>query len=125
MTLSFNNTLKFNVFLLEREKSESLLTAFGEVKPVARFQGAQRRNFTLQSSVSVAIKILMETLTNHKMEIVHVLHDEVWISTATETNLETLMAEVTREFEEKIKNTFRGFPSEGLLTIEKIGGKIQ
>lgn len=112
-------------FLLEREKSDSLLTAFGEVKPIAKFYEAQKRNFTLQSSVSVAIKMLMKTLVNHKVDMVHVLHDEVWISTATETNLETLMAEVTREFEEKIKNTFRGFPSEGLLTIEKIGGKIQ
>lgn len=90
-------------FLLEREKSESLLTAFGEVKPIARFQGAQRRNFTLQSSVSVAIKMLMETLANHKIDIVHVLHDEGYISIPIETNLETLMAEVANEFEEKQK----------------------
>jgi DNA polymerase I-like protein with 3'-5' exonuclease and polymerase domains len=110
-------------FLHEREKSESLLTAFGEVKPVARFQGAQRRNFTLQSSVSVAIKMLMETLTNHKIDIVHVLHDEAWLSIPIETNLDSLIDEVTKGFEEKIKNTFRGFPCKGLLTIEKIGGK--
>ena len=93
------------------------------MKPIAKFYEAQKRNFTLQSSVSVAIKMLMKTLVNHKVDMVHVLHDEVWISTATETNLETLMAEVTREFVEKIKNTFRGFPCKGLLTIEKIGGK--
>jgi len=90
-------------FLLERENSERLLTAFGEVKPIARFQGAQRRNFTLQSSVSVAIKMLMETLANHKIDIVHVLHDEGYISIPIETNLETLMAEVANEFEEKQK----------------------
>src|SRR5690625_1330990 len=110
-------------FLLEREKSESLLTAFGEVKPIATFYEAQRRNFTLQSSVAVIIKMLMDTLANHPIKIVHVLHDELWISIPTETSLETLMAEVSLEFKEKIKNTFRGFPSEGLLTIEKIGGK--
>src|SRR5699024_1744475 len=90
-------------FLLERENSERLLTAFGEVKPIARFQGAQRRNFTLQSSVSVAIKMLMETLANHKIDIVHVLHDEGYISIPIETNLETLMAEVANAFEEKQK----------------------
>src|SRR5699024_4194187 len=56
-------------FLLERENSESLLTAFGEVNPIARFHEAQRRNFTLQSSVSVAIKMLMKTLVNHKIEM--------------------------------------------------------
>lgn len=110
-------------FLLQREKSENLLTAFGELKSIATFYEAQRRNFTLQSSVSVAIKMLMKTLANHQIEIMHVLHDEVWISTPTETSLETLMAEVSLEFKEKIKNTFRGFPNEGLLTIEKIGGK--
>lgn len=112
-------------FLLEREKSDSLLTAFGEVKPIAKFYEAQKRNFTLQSSVSVAIKMLMKTLANHKIEIMHALHDEVWISILIETNLSTLMDEVATEFEEKIKNTFRGFPCKGLLTIEKIGGKIQ
>ncbi|WP_368652830.1 DNA polymerase [Ornithinibacillus sp. 4-3] len=112
-------------FLLEREKSDSLLTAFGEVKPIAKFYEAQKRNFTLQSSVSVAIKMLMKTLANHKIEIMHALHDEVWISIPIETNLSTLMDEVATEFEEKIKNTFRGFPCKGLLTIEKIGGKIQ
>lgn len=112
-------------FLLERETSESLLTAFGKVKPIARFQEAQRRNFTLQSSVSVAIKMLMETLANHKVEIVHVLHDELWISLPTGTSLDSLIDEVSLEFKEKIKNTFRGFPCKGLLTIEEIGGKIQ
>lgn len=112
-------------FLLEREKSDSLLTAFGEVKPIATFYEAQRRNFTLQSSVAVIIKMLMDTLANHPIKIVHVLHDELWISIPTETSLEMLMAEVSVEFEEKIKNTFRGFPCKGLLTIEEIGGKIQ
>lgn len=112
-------------FLLEREKSENLLTAFGEVKPIATFYEAQRRNFTLQSSVAVIIKMLMDTLANHQIEMVHVLHDEVWISIPIETNLSTLMDEVSTEFEEKIKNTFRGFPCKGLLTIEEIGGKIQ
>lgn len=110
-------------FLLEREKSDSLLTAFGEVKPIATFYEAQRRNFTLQSSVAVIIKMLMDTLANHQINMVHVLHDELWISIPIETSLEMLMAEVSVEFEEKIKNTFRGFPCEGLLTIEEIGGK--
>lgn len=110
-------------FLLERESSEYLLTAFGEVKPIAKFQQTQRRNFTLQSSVSVAIKILLKTLVNHKIEIMHVLHDEVWISTPIKSNLEKLIPKVAKDFEEKIKNTFEGFPCEGLLTIEKIGGK--
>lgn len=110
-------------FLLEKESSESLLTAFGEVKPIARFHEAQRRNFTLQSSVSVAIKMLMKTLVNHKIEMVHVLHDEIVLSLPTEMSIDSLIDEVAIEFEEKIKNTFRGFPCKGLLTIEKIGGK--
>src|SRR5699024_586217 len=91
-------------FLLERENSESLLTAFGEVKPIATFYEAQRRNFTLQSSVAVIIKMLMDTLANHQIEMVHVLHDEVWISIPIETSLDSLIDEVTIEFEEKIKN---------------------
>jgi len=128
--VTINNTFiqqypEIQKFLLERENSESMLTAFGEVKPIARFHATQRRNFTLQSSVSVAIKMLMKTLVNHKIEVLHVLHDEVWISAAIETNLTTLIDEVSIEFDEKIKNIFRGFPCKGLLTIEKIGGKIQ
>jgi len=112
-------------FLAERETSESLQSSFGEVKPVATFHRTQRRNFTLQSSVSVAIKMLMTILARRNIEIVHVLHDEVWILVPEESNIDKLIEKPLGEFEGKIINTFRGFPCKGLLTIEKIGRKIQ
>ncbi|WP_409482406.1 DNA polymerase [Bacillus safensis] len=110
-------------FLTERETSESLQSPFGEVKPVATFNKTQRRNFTLQSSVSVAIKMLITNLAKHNIEIVHVLHDELWILVPEEKDIEKLIERPLEEFEGEIINTFRGFPCKGMLTKEKIGGK--
>lgn len=109
-------------FLLERGEDEQLLTAFGKVKPAASFSQPQKKNFTLQSSVSVAIKILVETLASHGIKIVHVIHDEVWIEMVENQVSETLVEEAIDEFYTKIKRIFPGFPIEGLFSKEKVGG---
>lgn len=87
------------------------------------FNHTLRRNFTLQASVSVAIKMLMSILFKHRIGIIHVLHDEVWILIPEEMNIDSFIDEPLKEFEEKINNTFLGFPTNGLLTKETIGGK--
>src|SRR5699024_9248808 len=56
-------------FLLERGEDEKLLTPYGKVKPVKNFTQTQKKNFTLQSSVSVAIKILLKALEKNKIKV--------------------------------------------------------
>src|SRR5699024_7225424 len=103
-------------FILERENSEILLTAYGGIRPIATFHKAQRRNFALQSSVSVAIKLLLVALARHHIKIVHILHDEIWILVPKETNTDNFIKQAVKEFEEKITSIFPGFPMNGMLT---------
>lgn len=109
-------------FLLERGEDEQLLTAFGKIKPAASFSQPQKKNFALQSSVSVAIKILVETLASHGIKIVHAIHDEVWIEVVENQVSENLVEEAIDEFHTKLKRIFPGFPIEGLFSKEKVGG---
>jgi len=110
-------------FLNERGDDEKLLTAFGGVKPVADFSRPQKKNFTLQSSASVAIKVLLKVLVKHGIKIVHVIHDEVWIEIEKTQDLDCHLKDVISEFRTKIGKIFPGFPIEGLFSKEKIGGK--
>lgn len=110
-------------FLQERAEREKLLTPFGEITPVATFNKTQRKNFTLQSSVSVAIKVLLTTLARHDIKIIHVIHDEVWILVRDNLNLDDLIDQPVKEFKEKIKRYFPDLPINGILSKEKIGGK--
>lgn len=109
-------------FLLERGDDEKLLTAYGRVKPVAVFSNSQRKNFTLQSSVSVAFKVLLKVLVKHGVRVVHVLHDEVWIEVEKNQDLDCHLKEAVSEFRIKIEKTFPGFPIKGLFSKEKVGG---
>lgn len=110
-------------FLLERGKDEKLLTSFGCIKPVAEFKKTQRKNFTMQSSVSIAIKILLTVLAKHNIKVGHVIHDEAWILVPTEENVDHFTKGIINEFKEKINEIFQGIPTNQILTKEKIGGK--
>lgn len=110
-------------FLVARERSTKLLTPFGEVEPIASFNRMQKRNFTLQSSVSVAIKLLMKIISDLNATVVHVLHDEVWILVPNGYSTETLIETITKDFKEEIQKVFPGFPNVNLLACEKIGGR--
>src|SRR5699024_1872163 len=101
-----------------RADSSQLLTPFGEIEPVAKFTRTQKKNYALQAGVSVAIKLLMTTLAEHDIKIIHVLHDEVWILLKKEMNLDNLIKQV----EEAIKKIFPELPTNGILTKEKLGG---
>lgn len=109
-------------FLLDRGEDEKLLTPFGKIKPLAEFTETQRKNFAMQSSVSAAIKILLTVLAKNGIEIVHVIHDEVWILVPVETGIDNFITNSIKNFKEKMNEVFSGLPMEGLLMREKIGG---
>ena len=109
-------------FLSEREDSKLLLTPFGLVKPVAKFTPASRRNFSMQSSVSVALKLLMLILTECEIKIHHVLHDEVWVELPKEVDGDGLVEKIAERFGQEMTKYFEGFPLKGLLQGKIIGG---
>ncbi len=110
-------------FLDKQEESERLLTAFGQVNPVVLLKKNQKRNFTMQSSVSIAIKILILILAKRSINVAHIIHDEVWIEISNDVDLEDLIVKVTREFELEMDTIFKDFPTPGFLKIKKLGGK--
>ena len=123
ITAAFNQSYpELENFLSECEDSELLLTPFGLVKPVAKFTPASRRNFSMQSSVSVALKLLMLILTECEIKIHHVLHDEVWVELPKEVDGDGLVEKIAERFGQEMTKYFEGFPLKGLLQGKIIGG---
>lgn len=111
-------------FLSRREQSEELLTVYGKVRPLAIFSKTQKRNFTLQSSVAVAVKLLMIEAHKH-LRVLHVIHDEIWLLAPTPTGktLDESIKKITSQFYETIDDLLPDFPTTNLLSRQKIGGK--
>src|SRR5699024_12346499 len=109
--------------LHERGKSEKLLTVFVEIEPVAKFTTTQKKNFTLQHSVAVALKVLLNVLAKNDFEIIHVVHDEVWFLVEENMYLDKFIKQVEEKFEKEINTLLPGLPTNGIMSKEKIGGK--
>ena len=109
-------------FTDQQERSDKLLTPFGEIRPLAKFTPTQKRNFGLQSSVAVAIKILMVVASKY-FRVIHVVHDEIWIHAPARVQPESgQLDEMMIAYEKQILKLFPGFPVKGLLNVEEIGG---
>jgi len=113
---------ELQVFLKERASSPKLLTPLGEIEPVAKFTRTQKKNYALQAGVSVAIQLLMTTLAEHGIKIIHVLHDEAWVLLDKGMNLDNLIKQVEGAFKKKMKKHFPGLPTKQILAKAKIGG---
>lgn len=109
-------------FLKDREQSEKLLTIYGEVRPLTLFSKTQKRNFTLQSSVAVAVKLLLIEAHKH-LRVLHVCHDEVWLLVPNEESLDEIINEVTSRFHAVLDDLLPGFPTTNILSRKIIGGK--
>lgn len=107
-------------FLLERETSEKLLTFYGEVTPLANFSRNQKRNFTLQSSVAVAIKLLMMEVYK-EFGILHIIHDELWILAPCREPTKNKLHDITSRFSRLINKWLPRFPTKNLLSRSIIG----
>ena len=98
-----------------------MLTPFGRIKPLATFKPTQKRNYPFQSSIAVAVKQLM-LIASERLEVVHVVHDEIWILAPTREP--TVVEEVIQEFYHQLLNMLPGFPILGFIKVEPIGGNI-
>ncbi|MBC1778935.1 DNA polymerase [Listeria booriae] len=101
------------------EKEETLLTPFGLVKPLAKFTQHQKRNFSFQAGVAVAIKKLMICLHPH-FEIIHVIHDELWVLAYPEDRV--LLDTMIVQFYEEMTVILPKFPTKGFVKIKLLGG---
>ena len=123
ITTAFQSTYpELQFFTDKQQRSDKLLTPFGEICPLAQFTPTQKRNFSLQSSVAVAIKILMMVASEY-FRVVHVVHDEIWIhAPATEQPESDQLNKMVIAYEKQILELFPGFPIKGLINVEEIGG---
>lgn len=125
LTLTIKNSFPFAIeFLEERSRSSELLTAFGSIRPNVVFKSTQKRNFTIQSSLSIAIKLLMTTLHSKGLEIIHVLHDEVWVLVGTKEDVRA-MFQAIETYKKDVVKIFDNFPTENLFKIKSLNGGIK
>ncbi|TBW87953.1 DNA polymerase [Staphylococcus hominis] len=95
-------------------------TFFGKVMPLIEMKDSTKRNFALQSSVATAIKLLMLEANKLDLEIVHVIHDELWIEVnRSYSNWQELLQ---LNFEKTINRYHNGFPLNNILKFNQLKG---
>lgn len=108
-------------YLNLRSSQNEVQTFFGSVIPLVEMKGSTKRNFALQSSVATAIKLLM--LEAHKLEldIVHVIHDELWIEVnPSYSNWQKLLQQNVIK---TINRYHNDFPLNNILNFKHMEGK--
>ncbi|MBF7018017.1 DNA polymerase [Staphylococcus durrellii] len=95
-------------------------TFFGSVMPLVDMKGSTKRNFALQSSVATTIKLLMLEAHKLDLDIVHVIHDELWIEVdPSNSNWKKLLQQ---NFEKTINHYHNGFPLNNILKFNQLKG---
>lgn len=96
-------------------------TFFGRVMPLIEIKDSTKRNFALQSSVATAIKLLMLEANKLDLDIVHVIHDELWIEVnPSYSNWQELLQ---KNFEKTINRYHNGFPLNNILKFNQLKGE--
>ncbi|OFO40448.1 DNA polymerase [Staphylococcus sp. HMSC070D05] len=96
-------------------------TFFGRVMPLAKMKESTKRNFALQSSVATAIKLLMLEAYKLDLDIVHVIHDELWIEVnPSYSNWQMLLQQ---RFEKTINRYHNDFPLKNILNFKQMEEK--
>lgn len=96
-------------------------TFFGSVMPLVKMKESTKRNFALQSSVATAIKLLMLEAYKLDLDIVHVIHDELWIEVKPSySNWQELLQQ---NFEKTINRYHNGFPLNNILKFNQLKGE--
>lgn len=96
-------------------------TFFGRVIPLVEMKKSTKRNFALQSSVATAIKLLMLEAYKLDLDIVHVIHDELWIEVKPSySNWQELLQQ---NFEKTINRYHNGFPLNNILKFNQLKGE--
>lgn len=103
------------------EESEIVGSFYGPILPLITLKPNQKRNFALQSSISTAIKLLAFEVTRMNLEIVHIIHDELWIQ-VPDSNHCSWQKDLTENFSRILLSHHSNFPVMGLLDIKKNGG---
>ena len=96
-------------------------TFFGRVMPLVKMKESTKRNFALQSSVATSIKLLMLEAYKLNLDIVHVIHDELWIEVKPSySNWQKLLQQ---NFEKTINRYHNDFPLNNVLNFKQMEEK--
>ncbi|PKE67168.1 hypothetical protein CW663_09520 [Macrococcoides caseolyticum] len=101
------------------EQTDTVNSFYGPLLPLVTFTPNQKRNFALQSSISTAIKLLAFEVTRMNLEIVHIIHDELWIQ-VPDSNHCSWQKDLTENFSRILLSHHSNFPVMGLLDIKKM-----
>lgn len=102
--------------------SREVRTFFGYAIPLVEMKKSTKRNFGLQSSVATAIKLLMLEAQNLKLDVVHVIHDEIWIE--VNPTYSKWQNHLQQNFNTTMNSYHKGFPLNNILNFKKMEEKI-
>lgn len=101
--------------------SREVRTFFGYAIPLVEMKKSTKRNFGLQSSVATTIKLLMLEAQNLKLDVVHVIHDEIWIEVnPSYSNWQKLLQQ---NFNTTMNSYHKGFPLNNILNFKQLEEK--
>ncbi|WP_313020667.1 DNA polymerase [Macrococcoides bohemicum] len=103
------------------ENDVYIRTFFGYVSPLVALSKTQKRNFALQSSIATAIKLLSLIVSDLGLEIINIIHDEIWIEVSNELQSDWF-SDLEQKFKDTINKFHPDFCCESFLKIKQIGG---
>ncbi|MBC9873944.1 DNA polymerase [Macrococcoides bohemicum] len=108
-------------------KREWVDTFYGPIYPLVTMSGPQKKNFAFQSMIASALKLLAITCDRQKLEVINLIHDEVWVQVPN-SNETIWKKQLKKQFTKILIKDHPNFPVQGFLKIEtmeeKYNGKI-
>lgn len=106
-------------YLSSLSRKEHIQTPFGDILPKIEMSITQRYSYPHQICVSVLVKYLIIICNDLDIDVVHVIHDEVLISTVSPDKI----AQIKELFSSMVDLYIPGFPVEGILVAREVGNE--
>lgn len=108
-----------NMYFSKVEHLDTVNSFYGPILPLVTLTPSQKRNFALQSSISTSIKLLSLEVIRMNLEIVHIIHDELWIQVPDSKQI-SWQEKLTDNFSKILLSHHSTFPITGFLEINKM-----
>lgn len=120
--LIFGRYSSLEAYFEQTVKRDWVDTFYGPIYPLITMSGPQKRNFAFQSMIASALKLLAITCVRQKLEVINLIHDEVWVQVPNSTEL-NWQEHLEKQFTKIILKNHPKFPVHGLLKMEKLEEK--
>lgn len=120
--LIFGRYSSLEAYFEQTVKRDWVDTFYGPIYPLITMSGPQKRNIAFQSMIASALKLLAITCVRQKLEVINLIHDEVWVQVPNSTEL-NWQEHLEKQFTKIILKNHPKFPVHGLLKMEKLEEK--